>query len=105
MSAESHFGAVMPLFSSLNGALESPRGGFKVMHAGSELGTLWPPSASQEHRKHLVGKGLDRNLEVLSSGLPSCPPPFTGVCLSISLLLCLPNTAGLFGPSCLPASC
>ena len=92
---------MMPLFSSLNGEpWRILRGGFKVTCAGSELGTLWPPSpASREHRKHLVGKGLDRNLEVLLTlDLPLLPTAFTGVCLSISLPLCSPDTAGLFGP-------
>lgn len=68
---------------------------------GSELGTLWPPSpASREHRKHLVGKGLDRGLQVLLTlGLPfSLPPSQESVHLSTSLPSRSPDRAGLFGP-------
>lgn len=81
-----------PLFSDLNRekCSENLEGWVQGQWCQSRAQTLLPlPPASRGHGKHLVGKGLGRNLQVTSA--PPSSPVCTllhGSCLSLSLCRC-----------------
>ena len=66
---------------------------------GAQKGSSPPAcSLSQRSTRLSVAAPAHSTLDPWEKEYPLLPTAFTGVCLSISLPLCSPDTAGLFGP-------